>query len=405
MKAMSIDDKVTKAQLYLKTLCSVKPNRRTGSSGNREATDFFENTIRPYRYEVDVSPFACLDYICDGAAFTHDEVIFEVYPSPYSLGCDISAELVSVSTIGELERAACEGKILLMRGEICSEQLMPKGFVFYNPEHHRAIISLLESHKPAGIITATERNPDLVGALYPFPLLVDGDFNIPSVYCKDIVGDLLAARQGELFRMRIDAKRLSSRANNVIARLNQKADKKIVITAHIDAYEDSPGACDNASGTVVILLLAEMLYDYRGKYCVEIVALNGEDHYSAGGQMDYLKRYGDEIPKILLAVNIDDIGYKLGRSAYSFYELPSQLEQKVGEVFRRLDGLVQGESWFNGDHMIFVQNQVPAIAFTSECMPELMKTVTHTHSDTPDIIDCEKLIEVANSLNALVRSL
>ncbi|MBP1694718.1 MAG: hypothetical protein H6Q37_2601, partial [Chloroflexi bacterium] len=31
---MSIDDKVTKAQLYLKTLCSVKPNRRTGSSGN-----------------------------------------------------------------------------------------------------------------------------------------------------------------------------------------------------------------------------------------------------------------------------------------------------------------------------------------------------------------------------------
>ena len=121
--------------------------------------------------------------------------------------------------------------------------------------------------------------------------------------------------------------------------------------------------------------------------------------------MDYLKRYADEIPKILLAVNIDDIGYKLGRSAYSFYELPPQLEQKVGEVFRRLDGLVQGESWFNGDHMIFVQNQVPAIAFTSECMPELMKTVTHTHSDTPDIIDCEKLIEVANSLNALVRSL
>ena len=402
---MSLDDKVTKAQFYLKTLCSVKPNRRTGSPGNREATEFFKNTIRAFGYEIDATPFPCLDYIYGGAALTLDEAIFEVYTSPYSLECDVTAELVSVSTIGELERAACEGKILLMSGEICSEQLMPKGFVFYNPEHHRAIISLLESHKPAGIVTATGRNPDLVGALYPFPLFADGDFNIPSVYCKDTLGDILAARQGELFHMRIDAKRLSSSANNVIARLNHKADQKIVITAHIDAYEDSPGACDNASGTVVLLLLAEMLYDYRGKYCVEIVALNGEDHYSAGGQMDYLNRYADEIPKIRLVVNIDDIGYKLGRSAYSFYELPAQLEQKVGEVLRPLDGLVQGEPWFNGDHMIFVQNQVPSLAFASEYMPEFMKTIAHTYLDTPDIIDCVKLIEVANSINALVRSL
>lgn len=31
-----------KASEYLRILCDVKPNRRTGSSGNREATDFFE---------------------------------------------------------------------------------------------------------------------------------------------------------------------------------------------------------------------------------------------------------------------------------------------------------------------------------------------------------------------------
>ncbi len=55
--------------------------------------------------------------------------------------------------------------------------------------------------------------------------------------------------------------------------------------------------------------------------------------------------------------------------------------------------------------MIFVQNRVPSVAFTSECMPELMRTVTHTPSDTPDIIDCSKLVEPADSLNVLVRSL
>ena len=401
---MNQNNYVAKAQSYLQTLCDVKPNRRTGSSGNRDATDFFANTIRPHGYEIDATPFECLDHVCGGASLTHEEEAYEVYASPYTLGCDVLAELITVSTIEELESTNCEGKILLMRGAICSEQLMPKNFVFYNPEHHQKIITLLERHSPAGIITATERKPEQVGALYPFPLIVDGDFDIPSVYCRGTVGDIQSARQGDLFRLKIDAGRLPSSATNIIARLNRDASKKIVITAHIDAYEDAPGASDNASGIVVLLLVAEMLSDYCGGNCIEIAALNGEDHYSVGGQMDYLKRYGGEISGVLLAVNVDDVGYKQGRSSYSFYECTPQLERKVEDVFRHFDGLVRGEPWFNGDHMIFVQNQVPSVAFTSECMMELMRTVTHTSSDTPDIIDCQKLVEVAKSLNALMRS-
>jgi aminopeptidase YwaD len=402
---MKLHDYATKAQFYLNTLCSVKPNRRTGSAGNRKATDFFADTISLFGYEIDAAPFECLDHTCGGAVLTHDEEAFEVYVSPYSLGCDVLAELVTVSTTEELESTNCEGKILLMRRTICSEQLMPKNFVFYNPEHHQKIIALLESHKPAGIITATERRPEQVGALYPFPLIVDGDFDIPNVYCRDTVGDVLAASEGDPFRLKIDASRLPSSATNIIARLNAGAARKIVITAHIDAYEGSPGASDNASGIVVLLLCAEMLSNYRGENRIEIAALNGEDHYSASGQIDYLKRYRDEFPGVLLAVNVDDVGYKQGRSSYSFYECSPQLENKAEVVFRRFDGLARGEQWFNGDHMIFVQSRVPSVAITSECMPELMKSVTHTSSDTPDIIDCHKLVEVAESLNALVRSL
>jgi len=400
-----LDDYAAKSQLYLQTLCTVKPNRRTGSSGNKAATDFFADTIRTYGYEIDAFPFECQDYICRGSFLTHGEDAFKVFASPYSLGCDVIAELFTVATTEELENTDFAGKILLLKGAICSEQLMPKNFVFYNPEHHQKIIALLEGRKPAGIITATERKPEQVGALYPFPLIVDGDFDIPSAYCRDTVGDVLAARQGEPFRLKIDASRLPSCASNIIARLNRGAAEKVVITAHIDAYEDSPGASDNASGVVVLLLCMEMLSDYRGEYCIEFVALNGEDHYSAGGQMDYLNRYGGEFPRILLAVNIDDVGYNQGRSAYSFYECSSELKKNDADVFQRFGGLVQGEQWFNGDHMIFVQSGVPSLAFTSECMPELMMTVTHTSSDIPDIIDCRKLIEIAESLVALVRSL
>jgi aminopeptidase YwaD len=315
------------------------------------------------------------------------------------------AELISVSAIEQLESTNCEGKILLMRGAISSEQLMPKSFVFYNPEHHQKIIALLERWAPAGIITATERKPERVGALYPFPLIVDGDVDIPSVFCRDTVGDVLAGMQGESLRLRIDASRLPSSASNVVAKLNSNASRKIVITAHIDAYEDSPGASDNASGTVVLLLCAEMLSDYRGEHCIEIVALNGEDHYSAGGQMDYLKRHGGELRGVLLAANIDDVGFKRGKSHYSLYGCPPDLGAKCKAVFGRFPGLAGGEAWYSGDHMIFVQGGVPALAVTAECMPELMRTVTHTSADTPDIIDARKLIDVAEALNALVRAL
>jgi len=401
---MKPDDYAAKAESYLKALCSVKPNRRTGSAGNREATAFLASALRSYGYEIDATPFECLDYDRGPARMERAGDSFEAYVSPYSLGCDVSAELVVASTMEELERAGCGGKLLLLRGAICSEQLMPKNFVFYNPEHHQKIIALLEWQKPVGIVTATERKPEQVGALYPFPLIVDGDFDIPSVYCTDTVGGVLAGLEGEAVQLKIDARRLPSSASNVIARTGRQADQRIVITAHIDAYEDVPGASDNASGIVVLLLLAEMLSNYRGNTGIEIAAFNGEDHYSAGGQMDYLRRYGGEFPAILLAVNVDDVGFKCGRTSYSYYECARQLEQKAENVFRRFEGLVRGVPWFNGDHMIFVQNRVPALAFTSEYMAELMRTVTHTSSDTPDIIDCHKLVELAESLNALIRS-
>jgi aminopeptidase YwaD len=206
----------------------------------------------------------------------------------------------------------------------------------------------------------------------------------------------------ELLRLKIDARRLPSQATNVIAQRDQEATQKVVITAHIDAYEDSPGASDNASGTAVLLLLAAMLSDYAGDYGIEIAALNGEDHYSAAGEMDYLNRYGGDLDRVRLAVNIDGVGHERGRSAYSFYGCSPEVEARAREVFDAFDGLVGGEPWFSGDHMIFVQAGVPSIAFTSELSAEMMRTVTHTALDRPEVVEGQKLVELARALDSLI---
>jgi aminopeptidase YwaD len=391
-----------KAFSYLTTLCSVGPDRRTGSLGNRKATDFFASVVGQLGYEVDAAPFDCLDHVTGKVFLAAGDQSFAVQISPYSLACDVTAELVTVTTVEELEACNCEGKLLLMKGEICAEQLMPKGFVFYNPDHHQRIYALLEEKSPAGIITATEKKPEMVGALYPFPLIVDGDFDIPSVYCTDVIGEEIARSSAATFRLFIDAQRVPSTANNVIARKNPGAVQKILVLAHIDTYENTPGASDNGSGTVVLLLLAEMLSGYQGEMGIEIAALNGEDHYSAGGQMDYLHRYRDQFDIIAVAINVDDVGYREGGSAYSFYGCPPEIEKAAETAFGEFEGVIPGEPWYSGDHMIFVQAGVPAIAFTAEKMPELMATVTHTPLDTPDIIDPAKLVEVARALSSFV---
>ena len=383
---------------YLDRFCKVIPNRRTGSPGNGKA-------IRNLGFEVDDTPFPCLDYELESVELSSNNQSFDVYVSPYSMGCSLEAALVAVSSIDELEQIECQGKALLMRGDLCSEQLMPKNFVFYNPEHHQKIYQLLELKAPAAIITATTKNTELAGALDPYPLINDGDFDIPSVYCTEAVGEQIHRQLGELVRMVIESRRIPTEANNIIAKINPDASQRITFTAHIDTYENTPGATDNASGIVTLLLIAQMLRDYNGPVGIEIAAFNGEDHYSAAGQMDYLKRYGHTLDEILVAVNLDLLGFIEGRSAYTFYDCPNEIAQKTHLAFRKYPGIVQGEPWYNGDHMIFVQNSVPAIAFASELMPEITATITHTPMDEPDQVEPGKLIEVAQALVDLVHHL
>ena len=399
---MKIDEYLQKSSEYLYTLCSVKPNRRTGSIGNRAATDFFYETVKTWGYEIDTKSFSCLDFERGEASLACNGNFFDMHISPYSLGCDISTELVIISTIGELEKCHCTGKILLMKGEVCAEQLMPKNFVFYNPSHHQKIYHLLEERKPEAIITVTARNPELVGALYPFPLIEDGDFDIPSAYCTDVVGKEIAAFASGKIHLNIQAKRIHSTSCNVIMRKNTNYKKKIIICAHVDAYGDSPGALDNASGTVVLLLIADMLRRINSAIGIEIIAFNGEDNFSAGGELDYLKRYAKELEKILMVINIDDVGFKNGKNALSLYGCPKMITEKAKDIFLGYKGIIHGEKWFQGDHMIFTQKNIPAIAFTSEKMKELLMSVTHTSNDVPELVDCKKLIELADAIKGFI---
>ena len=391
-----------KVETYLRRLCEKIPGRCVGSKGNRDATDLFAGIAASFGFETESPEFDCIDWTQEGARLIVAGEPFEVFVSPYTLGCRISAPLVVASTGEELEASEISNKILLLRGDIAKEQLMPKNFTFYNPDHHKRIVHLLESKKPQAIIAATSRNPELAGAVYPFPLIEDGDFDIPSVYMTEEEGKRLAEHAGKKILLDIKAKRIPAKGCNVIARKGADPNRKVVLFAHIDAKYGTPGATDNATGIVVLLLLAELLADYSGSLGIEIVALNGEDYYSAPGEMQYLGNNAGKFSEIILGINIDGVGYHQGKTAYSLYDCPPDIAGAVREMFSLHKGIVEGEPWYQGDHGLFLMNQRPALAITSERLTEILTEIAHTPKDNPEIVDSAKVAEVAVVLRDLL---
>jgi aminopeptidase YwaD len=396
-----------KCKEYLKTLCVDISERCVGSNGNRQATYFFEKELSLRDWETEMVEFEAIDWVENGATLKSDEENFNVLVSPYSLGFRGEGELISASTIEELSKIKAKNKIIFLFGEITREQLMPKNFVFYNPEEHQKIISILENSGAKAIVSATGRNAALAGGVYPFPLIEDGDFDIPSVYMTEEEGLKLIPKIGKIVFLDSLSKRIPGIGYNVIGKKGNNNSPKIVVTAHIDAKKGTPGAIDNATGVIVLLVLSDLLKDYNGNKLIEIVAFNGEDYYAVPGQMNYISTNKNNFNKILLNINIDGAGYKEGLSAFSLFNLPDEILQPTKKVINQYSGITEGIQWPQGDHSIFLQFGVPAIAVSSKWFIDNIsdQDITHTPKDNIGIVDCNKIVEISQALNTLIRSI
>jgi len=383
---------------YVKELSETIGRRPVGSPANQRATDFFSATIKKFGFTIEQSEFNCMHWEGDAVTLTAGNDRFHTEASPYSPGCRVTGQLLQAGTITELENTELTGKIVLLHSELTQEQLMPKNFPFYNPDHHQKIIALLERKQPLAIIAATTRNPETAGAMYPFPLFMDGDFDIPSVYMVAEEGERLKQYCGRQITLTHKSRRIQATGCNVLARTGVQNKARLVFCAHIDTHNFTPGALDNAAGVAVLLGLAGLLRDYKEQRGIEIIAFNGEDYYATPGQLQYLVQNSGKLGDIKLALNIDGAGYIDGRSAFSFYECPEAMAKQVRTIISRYPGLFEGECWPQGDHSIFAQNKCAAVAVTTEKFMHICTEITHTVKDTLELVDSNKLAEIALAL-------
>ena len=173
--------------------------------------------------------------------------------------------------------------------------------------------------------------------------------------------------------------------------------------AHIDTKPGTPGAVDNATGVATLVLLAEALGQRTDlPIGVELLAVNGEDHFAGPGEVDWLRSNGEQLDAIELFVNIDGIGYHRGGTAFSLYNVD---EPRAVSIRTLLDGhgaIGEGPAWYQSDHAILAMRGRPALAFTTELIDEMLAEVFHAAHDTPDQVAPQRVVELAGALERLI---
>ena len=390
---------------HLHALVDGHPDRHIGRPGNIAAVEHAESVLLRHHWSVEAVDFDALDCLTGTTTLSVDGRPFAVKPGPYTTGADIAGSLLAIGSLAALEAADLTGAVVLLHGDIASDQLFPKSFDFVDAPEHRRIYELLESGAPLAVIGATGRGGGMGGGLYPYPLIEDGDFDIPNVFTSDVVGAELAGLAGREARVSIEAERVAVRGRQLTATRGPAGAPRALVIAHIDSKGGSPGALDNATGVAALLGVAQLLEEYDGPYRVELIPMNGEDYYASSGEHLFVAANEGRWDELLGTVNMDAIGARGASTAVSMYAVSERGSELIHRVLRRHDTVSLGEEWYESDHSIVAGHGRPTVAMTSTSFRELCQTVTHTDKDTLELADPVLVAAAAEFVADLIRSL
>ncbi len=367
--------------------------RPIGTPQNHAAADYIAQAFRQARLAVETQEFACPDWSAESARLESRGETFDVYANTFSPSCDVSGAIVPLGTVAELEMAEMQGCLPLFYGDLAQNSIGALHAIYISPRDHK-ILRLLAEKMPAALLTV---HPSLH---HRWRLVEDFDLSLPSatVLAKD--GLKLAQRSGEQARLILQTRRRESVSGNVVGRLVETGNERLVLCAHYDSKEDTPGAYDNAAGVAILLTLAEVLGKTRPRITLEFVAFSGEEIYGLG-DMTYARLNGDDFSPIQAAINLDGVGPRLSTNTVATFSCNEPFDALVDGLIAQYPGVVRVNPWPASDHYIFYSHGVPSIALTSHGI----KDIFHTPEDHVGWISPEKLVEATRLTLDLVQAL
>jgi aminopeptidase YwaD len=347
---------------HLQVLVDYIGERPGGSPGDHRAAAYIHGVFVEAGWEVEEQRFDCPAWTHHDTRLTLNGNQLPAAANAYSPACNLTAETMGVGTIAELEVAHLDGSIAVLYGDLMPGPLSPKSW-FLKSEREDKVIRLLEEKQPIAVLTVQHHRGGLER------LIEDWEFRIPSATITPASALALLGEGQQVARLRIESEQSPGYSANIVARSPSRA-KRVILCAHFDTKIDTPGALDNASGTAVLLALAQTLKTADYPYGLEFVAFTNEEYMPIGDD-EYLRRGGEDFDDVIVAINVDSVGQRLAANSIALFSASSQFENALQGITAAYPGVVWVDPWPQSNHSTFAMRGVPSIAFSSTGRIEL----------------------------------
>jgi aminopeptidase YwaD len=376
------EDAGERAYAHVVALAGAAP-RPAGTEAERRGVDYVAARLREmgYRVEVVAFPFPYFETLKVGLEVTSPARIAlnprALVYSPSTEGV-LAAPLV-FAALGRPEdfRAVdVQGRVaLVQRGEITFLEKVE------NAARAGARAVVVYNHEPGPLVgTLTRRS------------------SVPAVTISREEGlrlrDLLA--QGPVLVLLVVDTWLETRtSHNVVATLAGRDGGRVLLGAHVDSVEGSPGANDNASGVGAALEAARLLRAQPPPWTVEVVAFGAEELGLFGSEA-YAR--SERVRGLRAMLNLDMVGVG-PRLLVGNTGSDRRVVEAALDAARRLGVRLEARRMGASDHVPFERAGVPAAMLHRPDDPNY-----HSPEDTPDKVRPDLLDPVVRLAAAVLRS-
>ena len=356
-------------------------SRESATEQESAAAQYLQSRFRELGYATEVQAFTVEDISLAGLGLTLDSpepMEFEAVPL-FGTGLgEVSGVLtpVGLAMPGDIPDAGLDGQIALARRGIIRFQNKAE-----NVFAAGAVGLVVYNNNPGLFQGVLATQPD-------FPVIALSQEDGRAL--EDLLGESevhasIALTLGDL------------PSQNVIAEKKGPGDTVVVLGGHYDSIPGIVGANDNASGTAVLLAIAESLREVDLPFTVRIIAFGSEELGLLGSESYVQSLSQEELSKTKVMLNFDAVGSG-GVSVFGNRDLTG-LATALGDEFGVDVAVTGGISGGSSDFASFRAAQVPHLTFYADDFSRI-----HSGNDTLEFVQPELLDGITAIAVALLQS-
>ena len=313
-KLIAIEEASDGVYQFLKELIAELGNRASGSEEELIAAEYLKQQYQSMGYDAEIQPFTVRRFdfhrwVATGgenarvSVQSPDGISFSGLPlSSLPPDTTVSGPLLTLDLTvgGQFPESGLEGKVVqLLFGDRDLHDIHARLSL-------QAQVNWLAEAGAVAVVLSRK-----LGEPIPYQPLYAVEPLIPALFISKEEGtrllDLAAQAEELIVSVHTESELVESR--NVIAEMKGTGDDVVVVGAHYDTVpEGSVGANDNASGTAVILALAEALSGKSLPFTVRFLSFGAEE-VGLLGSRHYVASLSDtELERVKAMLNFDSVG-------------------------------------------------------------------------------------------------